>query len=199
MPIEFGFVSYEFINSAANLTTVGILIISAIAAAISLHHSQAFNQISAVLVMERDMRSPDMQESFRFVESELPFKIHNEEFRAQLEAIGFIDSRVHLEINACNWFNAMGTLLKNNLVEESAWMDLFSRLVVHYWDALAPVIAIMRRKRGDVQYANFEYVAIRAREWLEKNPSGTFPKNVPRLSLSDKWLETDRALRRGNV
>ncbi len=189
----FAMVSYEFINSAANITTVGILVISAIAAAISLHHSQAFNQISAVLVMERDMRSPEMQESFRFVENELPFKMRNEEFRAQLEAIGFIDSRIHLEINVCNWFNAMGTLLKNNLVEESAWMDLFSRLVVHYWEILAPVIAIMRRKRGDVQYANFEYVAILARAWLEEHPSGRFPKKVPRMTLKDPWLEADRA------
>ena len=193
--MTFDFVSYEFVNSAANLTTVGILIISAIAAAISLHHSQAFNQISAVLSMERDMRTPDMQEAFRFVQSELPFKLHNEDFRAELDAIGFIDARTHLEIQACNWFNAMGTLLKHNLVEEGAWMDLFSRLVVSYWDRLSPVIAILRRQRGDSQYANFEFVAIRAREWLHKNPAGTFPKNVERAKLVDRWLEEDSALK----
>ncbi len=72
-------------------------------------------------------------------------------------------------------------------------MDLFSRLVVHYWEILAPVIAIMRRKRGDVQYANFEYVAILARAWLEEHPSGRFPKKVPRMTLKDPWLEADRA------
>jgi len=75
-------VSYEFINSVVSLITLLILVASAIAAAISLHHSQAFNQISAVLSMERDMRTPDMQEAFRFVQSELPYKLHNEEFRA---------------------------------------------------------------------------------------------------------------------
>src|SRR5579872_3365375 len=171
-------VSYDFINSIVSLITLIILIASAIAAAISLHHSQAFNQISAVLSMERDMRTPDMQEAFRFVQSELPYQMHNEEFRAELDAIGFIDSRVHLEITACNWFNAMGTLLKHNLVEEGAWMDLFSRLVVQYWDRLSPVIAILRRHRGASQYANFEYVAILAAEWLKKNPAGVFPKKM---------------------
>lgn len=193
--MTFDVVSYEFINSIVSLITLLILVASAIAAAISLHHSQAFNQISAVLVMERDMRTPDMQEAFRFVQSELPYKLHSEEFRAELDAIGFIDSRSHMEIMACNWFNAMGTLLKHHLVEEGAWMDLFSRLVVQYWELLSPVIAIVRRNRGDSQYANFEYVAIRAREWLEKNPAGTFPKNVQRAKLIDRWRAEDDALR----
>ncbi|HLW36995.1 MAG TPA: hypothetical protein VKR99_01065 [Candidatus Eremiobacteraceae bacterium] len=188
-------VSYDFINSIVSLITLIILIASAIAAAISLHHSQAFNQISAVLSMERDMRTPDMQEAFRFVQSELPYQMHNEEFRAELDAIGFLDARKHLEIQACNWFNAMGTLLKHNLVEEGAWMDLFSRLVVAYWERLSPVIAILRRRRGNSQYANFEFVAIRAREWLEKNPHGTFPKGTERAQLVDRWLEADNAAR----
>lgn len=186
-------VSYDFINSIVSLITLIILIASAIAAAISLHHSQAFNQISAVLSMERDMRTPDMQEAFRFVQSELPYQMHSEEFRAELDAIGFLDTRKHLEIQACNWFNAMGTLLKHNLVEEGAWMDLFSRLVVAYWERLSPVIAILRRRRGNSQYANFEFVAIRAREWLEKNPHGTFPKGTERAQLVDRWLEEDNA------
>ncbi|MBC5805378.1 MAG: hypothetical protein DLM53_02920 [Candidatus Eremiobacter antarcticus] len=192
--MTFDFISYEAINSIVGLVTLVILVASVIAAAISLHHSQAFNQISAVLSMERDMRTPDMQEAFRFVQSELPYKLYQEEFRAELDAIGFIDSRSHLEIQACNWFNAMGTLLKHNLVEEGAWMDLFSRLVVNYWDRLSPVIAILRRRRGNSQYANFEYVAIRAREWLEKNPHGTFPPKMARAKVVDRWLEQDSAL-----
>jgi len=107
--MTFDFISYELVNAVVSFVTLVIFIASAIAAVISLHHSQSFNQISAVLVMEREMRTPEMQEAFRFVQSELPFKLHNEEFRAELATPGFIDSRVHLEITACNWFNAMGT------------------------------------------------------------------------------------------
>jgi hypothetical protein len=76
-------------------------------------------------------------------------------------------------------------------------MDLFSRLVVAYWERLEPVIAIMRRKRGDWQYANFEYMAMRARMWLKKHPSGTFPKHTPRASVTDKWLAEDQSLHSG--
>ncbi len=142
--------------------------------------------------MERDLRGPDMQQALRFVQAELPNKLHDEGFRAELDALGFIDNRVHLEITACSWFNAVGTLLKNNLVDESAWMDLFARLTIAYWNALEPVIAIMRRRRGDWQFANFEYMAVRAREWLHRHPHGTYPRGTPRVSVTDRWLAQDK-------
>jgi hypothetical protein len=187
-------IDYSVLNTWANLGTFLLLLASVIAAAVSLHHAASFNQISAVISMERDLRSADMQEAFRFVQTELPNKLYNEDFRAELDAIGFIDSRAHLEIQALNWFNAVGTLLKNNLVDENAWMDLFSRLTVSYWNRLEPVVAIMRRRRGDWQFANFEYMAQRAHLWLEKHPAGTFPNHTSRAKIIDKWLAEDQAL-----
>ena len=188
-------INYDELNAFATMGTFLLLLASVIAAAIGLHHAASFNQISAVISMERDLRGPDMQEALRFVQAELPNKLHKEGFRADLDALGFIDNRVHLEISACSWFNAVGTLLKNNLVDESAWMDLFARLTVAYWDAMEPVVAIMRRRRGDWQFANFEYMAVRVREWLRKHPHGTFPRNTARATITDRWLVEDEAVR----
>ncbi len=186
-------IDYSALNTWANLGTFLLLLASVIAAAVSLHHAASFNQISAVISMERDLRGEDMQEALRFVQYELPFKMHDQKFRDELDALGFIDSRVHMEIQACQWFNAVGTLLKNNLVDEGAWMDLFARLTVAYWDSLSPAIAIMRRRRGDWQFANFEYMAMRAKSWLVKHPHGTFPNHTQRAKLTDTWLNTDRS------
>ena len=188
-------IDYNAINTWATVGTFLLLLASVIAAAISLHHAASFNQISAVISMERDLRGPDMQESLRFVQTELPFKMYDEGFRAELDALGFLDARVHQEVHACQWFNAVGTLLKNNLVEEGAWMDLFARLTTAYWDALAPVIAILRRRRGNWQFANFEYMAMRAKEWLAKHPHGTYPRHTKRAEIVDKWLAEDEAAR----
>jgi hypothetical protein len=186
-------IDYSAVNTFANIGTFLLLLASVIAAAVSLHHAASFNQISAVISMERDLRSPDMQEALRFVQSELPYKLHDDTFRAELDRLGFLDARKHMEISACSWFNAVGTLLKNNLVDENAWMDLFARLTVAYWEELEPAIAIMRRRRGDWQFANFEYMAMRAKEWLRKHPHGTYPKHTERAKVVDKWLAQDRA------
>ena len=63
---------------------------------------------------------------------------------------------------ACNWLNEMGTLVKRGLVSEDTFMDLFARLIVHCWKQYRPPLPIMRRKRGQAQYHDFEYLATRA-------------------------------------
>ncbi|MBV8460311.1 MAG: hypothetical protein JO009_05435 [Candidatus Eremiobacteraeota bacterium] len=57
----------------------------------------------------------------------------------------------------------------------------------------------MRRRRGDWQFANFEYMAVRAKEWLKKHPHGTFPHHTARAKVQDKWLAADTALRSGQT
>jgi hypothetical protein len=50
----------------------------------------------------------------------------------------------------------------------------------------------MRRRRGQVQYHDFEYLAVRAMVWLERNPHGTSPKAFNRAPMADPWLEADK-------
>jgi hypothetical protein len=181
----------EVLNTIGTMGTFLVIALTAVAAIVQLRHMRAANQLDAVLVLERDFRSHDLQEAFRYVQRELPFKLRDPEYRAELEAVGFIDERTHLEVKACNWFNEVGTLVKNQLVTEDAFMDMFSRLVAVYWERLEPAIAVMRRRRGDVMYHDFEYLAIRARAWLTAHPHGTFPSGLHRTPLRDPWAAED--------
>jgi hypothetical protein len=85
----------------------------------------------------------------------------------------------------------MGTFLRHGLISESTVMDLYARLIRYYWKVLSPAIAIMRRQRGDGQYSEFEYLALRANAWLERNAKGTFPRGLARPPLPDPWREID--------
>jgi hypothetical protein len=183
--------SLEVLNTIGSVGTFLVIAATAIAAIVQLRHLRAANQLDAVLSLERDFRGHELQEAFRYVQRELPFKLRDQEYRAELEAVGFIDERTHLEVKACNWFNEMGTLVKNQLVTEDAFMDLFSRLVINYWERLEPAVAVMRRRRGDVMYHDFEYLAIRARTWLQLHPHGTFPIGMRREALRDPWAAED--------
>lgn len=153
---------------------------------------RASNQLGALLGLKEEFHSDDLQGSFRFVQSELVYKLREKAYRAELERIGFIDARMHLEVNVLNWFNELGALLKNGLVEEMTFMDLFARLAVQYWEMLAPAVAILRRRRGASQYHSFEYLAIRARKWLSDHPQGSFPPGMNRIPLLDEWLDEDQ-------
>ncbi|MFZ0365060.1 MAG: hypothetical protein WAL67_12730 [Candidatus Cybelea sp.] len=182
----------EWLSALAETGTFVIIMGSVIAALIQLRHIRAGNQLQALLSLEHDFRAPELQSALRYIQERLPQRLGDPIYRRELETIGFVDPGAHPEMIACNWLNEMGTLVKHGLVSEGTFMDLFGRLIVHCWRQLAPAIAIMRRTRGDVQYHDFEFLAMRAADWLKRNPAGMFPQRLTRKPLPDPWREVDR-------
>lgn len=182
-----GSISAEYLTAVAAAGTFVVIAASALAAIVQLRHLRASNQLEALLSLERDFRSEEMQRALCYVQEEITTRLSDEEYRNELSALGFIDARAHPEITVCNWFNAMGTLVKHQLVSEATFMDLFAKLISYYWRNLTPVIALTRRHRGDAQYHDFEFLAIRADQWVKLHPHGLFPRGTPRVALEDPW------------
>lgn len=185
--------SADVISAIATVLTALIIGVSAVIAMIQLRHMRAGNELEAVLSLERDFRNDELQVALRYVQADLPQKLHDRAYRGELERRGFIDHRAHPEIIVCNWCNTMGTLLRHRLVGEATFMALFARLIAYYWDALEPVVAIMQRARGSTQYDDFEYLALRAKHWLSQSDSSEFPNDVVRVPLKDSWRADDLA------
>lgn len=180
------------LSALAEIGTLVVICASVVAALVQLRHMQGGNQLQALLALERDFRAPELQAALTYVQLTLPSRLEDQSYRRELEHLGFIDPATHPEMIACNWLNEMGTLVKRGLVSEETFMDLFARLITHCWKHLSPAIAIMRRKRGQVQYHDFEYLAMRAAAWLERHPHGTSPRHFIRAVMTDPWLEIDR-------
>ena len=178
-------------TAAAQVGTFVVVGGSVIAALVQLRHMRGGNQLQALLSLERDFRGPELQAALTYVQEHLPQRLEDPAYRRDLDQLGFIDPEVHPEMVACNWLNEMGTLVKRDLVSEGTFMDLFGRLIVHCWKHLSPAIAIMRRKRGQAQYHDFEYLAVRAAAWLQRNPQGTAPRPFARAEVPDPWLAVD--------
>ena len=181
----------DVINVIATVSTFLVLAVAGVAAMIQLRHMRVSNQLGALLGLEHEFHSEELQGAFRYVQTEFGRRIQDRAYRAELERIGFIDTRIHPEMAVLTWLNEMGTLMKNGLVDETTFMELFGRLAVQYWEILTPAIAIVRRRRGAAQFHNFEYLAIRARRWLSDHPHGDFPKGLPRIPILDEWREED--------
>ncbi len=184
--------SFEVFNAAAAIGTFFVILATAIAAVYELRHIQAKTQLQALVAILQDFRSEELQEALRYVQSYLDQKMHDQRYREELAAIGFVDARVHPEMTVCNWFNEMGTLVKNEIVASDVFLDQFARLINQYWKILAPTIAILRRHRGDLQYQNFEYLAALSMRWVTRHPQGIYPQRVPHMQIQDIWLEADK-------
>jgi hypothetical protein len=180
------------LSAFAETGTFVVIVASVGAALIQLRHIRAGNQLQALLALEHDFRAPDLQAALTYVQERLPARLEDPAYRRELDRIGYVDPAIHPEMIACNWLNEMGTLVKRGLVSEDTFMDLFARLIVHVWRQVAPAIAIMRRKRGQAQYHDFEYLATRATAWLKRNPHGMSPPRFSREPLPDRWRDVDR-------
>lgn len=183
--------SWEELTAVATLGTVVVIGASAIAALIQLRHMRASNELEAVLSLQRDFQSPEVQAALQYVQDQLSLRLDEDRYRDELATIGFISIERHPELIACNWFTQMGTFLKHGLISESTLMDLYARLIRYYWKELSPAIAVMRRKRGDGQYSEFEFLALRASAWLDGHSQGAFPSGMHRPALPDPWREGD--------
>ena len=181
----------DYVNTLVQSGTFLVILITAVAAVVQLRHLRASNELDALLRLSDHLRHPDMQEALRVVQLDLGARLSDAAYRGALAAIGYIDERRHPEMGVCNWFNEVGTLVKNRLIDEGTFLDIFSRLVVYYWNCLEPVVAILRRRRGAGQYENFEYLAMLARAWNERHPEGAYPRGKPRIPIGDPWLASD--------
>ncbi|GAC1545983.1 MAG: hypothetical protein NVS3B16_16060 [Vulcanimicrobiaceae bacterium] len=184
-------VSLDVLNTVAQLGTLVVFAATAIAALAQIKQLRASNELDAFLNLSDALRQPELRDAFRYVQTSLPERLEDPAYRAELARLGFIDARTHPEMDACNWFNEVGTLVKHRLVDERTFLDLFARLVTYYWARLEPVVALLRRGRGAGQYENFEYLALLAERWRTKHPDGDFPAHVPRRPLADPWRGID--------
>jgi len=164
---------------------------TAVAALLQIRHLRASNELDALLRITELMRSDGLQDAFRYVETQLSAKLADPAYRRELGKRGFVDARRHPEMDVCNWFNEVGTLVKNRLIDEHTFLDLFNRLVTYYWNRLEGVVAVLRRERGPGQYENFEYLAMLAERWQAKHPHGAYPPGAKRMETSDPWKDAD--------
>jgi hypothetical protein len=180
-------VSFELLQTICGFLTLAVIATTVIPAVLQIRHLSSNNQIQSLLTLEDEFRADDMQQAFRYVQQDLAAKLDDPHYREELARLGFVDREAHPEMQVCNWFEQIGTFVKNGMVAETAFFELFGRLVDRYWDLLAPAIAIMRRRRGPQQYQNFEYLTARYRLWAAKHPEGSYPANTARLKVEDPW------------
>jgi hypothetical protein len=184
----------DILNTVVQIGTLAVFAGTAIAALIQIRYLRTSNELDALLRIMEQLRAEALQDAFDYVQSGLETRIADPAYRMELGRRGYVDARRHPEITVCNWFNEVGTLVKNRLIDERTFLDIFARLVRYYWARLSPVVALMRRERGPGQFENFEYLAMLAERWQSLHPNGAYPRNAARLKLVDAWREIDAKL-----
>jgi hypothetical protein len=170
----------DTLNTIASYGADIIFLATALAALIQLRHLRSANDLQGLLKVLEMAYQPAIQEAFDFVTHEYPEKIKDPAFRREL-LIHPIDSHVHKELIAIEYYERLGSYVKNHLIPADLYLDCSSPS--HYWNTLAPVVATLRQKHGPASYENFEYLVAREHEWDAAHPNGNYPADTQRLPL----------------
>ena len=180
----------ELINTLAAIGTFVVITATAIAATVQLSHLRRNNQLQAILALRIERNTQQLDDAFEFVSTELRPRLEDPTFRAELDSAVPPSRRTHQELNVADYYEHIGTYLKQRLIDEDVYFELGNP--ARYWTLIEPAIAIYRRRRGLQTYENFEYLVIRDRAWSKAHADGTFPRNQKRLDVEDPYLSIDR-------
>jgi hypothetical protein len=169
----------EALNTAAAIGTFVVITASAVAALVQLRHLRTSNQLSGLITVFGMLQDPSVRELGNIVRHELPEQMKDDAFRASLLAIP-VDRSKHPELYLCDMYNHIGSFVRSGLIDEHAYLQTDWYNVNLYWRLLADVIAITRTNRPHV-FENFEYLAARAKAWVEAHPDGDYPRGEQRL------------------
>ncbi|HEX5274201.1 MAG TPA: hypothetical protein VFW34_02920 [Candidatus Rubrimentiphilum sp.] len=181
----------ETLSTAAAVGTFLVIAATAAAALVQLRHLRVSNQLEALLAILSLPYEPILSDSIQFVSHELEARMRDPEFRRELEK-PLPDRKVHKELQVCDYYERLGSIVKNGLIPEELYFD--NSTPEQSWRLLSQVIAIRRRVRGPVVYDNFEYLVARSRAYDRRHPNGNYPASEPRVEIEDVWLADDRRL-----
>jgi len=167
-----------------SLATLIVIAASAIAAIVQLRHLRAGNQLSGLITVFGMLQDPSVRELVNYVRQELSDRLKNGHFCETLLEIP-VDRQKHRELYLCDMYNHIGSFVRSGLIDERTYLQTDWYNVNLYWGLLAEVIAIVRSNRPHV-FENFEYLAARAKAWIEKHPGGDYPRTEQRMLESTR-------------
>jgi hypothetical protein len=168
--------SWEAVTALASLGTFLVIGATAIAALVQLHHLRAANQLNALLTVLQFPYQPIQREARKFITDELSERLRDAQFRRELEE-GSVDRAIHKELIVCDYYERIGSVIKNGLLAAELYLDQSSPELT--WRRLEPAISIARRKRGCTVYENFEYLIALSRAWDRRHPTATIQNRGP--------------------
>lgn len=183
--------SMELVNSVAGIGTFLVIGATAIAAVVQLRHLRASNQLQGLLTVLARVEDAKFNQWTDGARREVTQRMPDPAYRRAV-----LDNTLKREdcswLNLANSYEWVGSLVRQGLIDEDAFMDIYSSRVVAAWELVADVVALIRR-RDPATWTNFEYLYVQGQAWIRRYPQGIYPKNAPHAHLEDRWLAADSA------
>lgn len=178
--------SAEYLAAYASIGTFVVVAVTAIAAIVQLRHIRGANQLAGFIDLAKVWDSDAFQRAIAFVHDELPARLHDPAYRAELMRPE-PDRRGHQELVVADMLERSGSYVKHGMIESGQLLDIIFPLVIYMWGVLKEVVALQRTgNQNDDLFANFEYLAARSLAFQSKHKGRSFPRGVRRMMTQDE-------------
>ncbi len=173
--------SLELLSTIASVGTFIVIGATAIVAIIQLRHMRVSNQLEGLLSVLARVEDANFNTWLTDTQRQLPVLMADPAYVQSILDNTFDRNVAWLQLgNSYDW---VGSLVKNNLIPEDAFLDVYAFRVVQAWELMAPITVLARHDVGDATWENFEYLYVRASQWLARHRDSNYPKRVPRANL----------------
>ena len=180
--------SQETLTTAAAVGTFIVIAATAIAAVVQLRHLRAQNQLTGLLTVFARVEDPESNKWVDAARDVLASRLTDPEFRRSL-IDGTFERENNPWLNLANSYDWVGSLVKHDLIPEESLLDVYSGRIMQAWEIIEGVVPLVRKRFGNGVWENFEFLVVRAGEWNQRYPNGTYPKSAPRLNIRVTWPE----------
>jgi hypothetical protein len=180
--------SQETLGTVAAVGTFVVIAATAIAAIVQLRHLRAQNQLTGLLTVLARVEDPQFNEWVDGARNVITARISDPVFRRSI-VDGTFERNRNPWLNLANSYDWVGSLVKHNLIPEEALLDVYSGRAIQAWKIIEPIVPLVRKRGGRGVWENFEFLFVRANEWVKHHPEGVYPKGVPRVNISTTWPE----------
>jgi len=171
----------EIISAISSVGTFIVIGATAIAAIIQLRHLRVSNQLEGLLAVLARVEDTNFNKWLTDTQRELPQLLSDPAYVQSILDNSFDKNVSWLQLgNSYDW---VGSLVKNRLIPEDAFLDVYAFRVIQAWEMMAPITVLARHDVGDAIWENFEYLYIRASQWSAQHRDSNYPKHVPRAKL----------------
>jgi hypothetical protein len=183
--------SAEYLTAFASIATFLVIAVTAIVGVIQLRHIHGANQLTGLLHLTEAWRSDALQGANKFIREELPGKLRDPKYRAEL-MVPDPDRRTHPELMVADMLEQTGSYVKYGMIDGEQFLDLTNSYIIHMWDSLKEVVLLRRAASGgNSMYENLEYLAVRAQDFENRFKDGNYPRGTRRLVSDAEWQNVD--------
>jgi hypothetical protein len=159
-------IDWGALTAIGSIISAGVLLIGGAVAAYQLRETRRAAQFDGTQRMIDRLLERDLNRAIRFVINDLPSRLKDPEYAAELEhSRGWdVDPERHPELVVLGRLEEAGIYLRHRLLLGDALLDFDAILILQSWEHLTGVVDLMRKShRNPRVWSNAEFLYDRAR------------------------------------